>query len=130
MQDGGIPDEVDVAAMNRWLFNTDTVDRVIEPLMTNGRRVAGGDVIGKTIVFAKNQRHADFIEERFDVNDAELAGSMARVITHASGSAGRGQSRSVDWGSSCDPSSGSGILPSRRRSATSFRPRTGRLRTR
>jgi type I restriction enzyme R subunit len=62
------PDEVGAEAINRWLFNTDTVDKVLEHLMTRGQRVAGGDRLGKTIVFAKNQRHAEFIAERFDAN--------------------------------------------------------------
>lgn len=84
-QDGEIPDEIDSAAMNRWLFNEDTVDKVLEVLMSEGRRVGGGDVIGKTIIFAKNQRHANFIEERLDAHYPEQAGALARVITHASG---------------------------------------------
>lgn len=82
---GDIPDEVDAAAMNRWLFNADTVDKVLDVLMTEGVRVAGGDRLGKTIIFAKSQAHADFIEERFDANYPELKGTFARVITHHSG---------------------------------------------
>ncbi|GAA3922935.1 DEAD/DEAH box helicase family protein [Microbacterium invictum] len=82
---GEIPDEIDAAAMNRWLFNADTVDKVLEILMQEGHRVAGGDRLGKTIVFAKNQKHADFIEARLDANYPESRGSLARVITHASG---------------------------------------------
>ena len=51
--------------------------------MTDGVKVAGGDRLGKTIVFAKNQRHAKFIKERFDANYPALdAGNFARVITH------------------------------------------------
>ena len=51
--------------------------------MTEGVTVAGGDRLGKTIIFAKNQRHADYIKERFDVNYPALdAGNFARVITH------------------------------------------------
>lgn len=82
---GDIPDEIDAAAMNRWLFNEDTVDRVLEDLMTSGRRVAGGARIGKTIVFAKNQHHAEFIADRFDANYPERKGTLAEVITHATG---------------------------------------------
>ena len=33
--------------------------------MTNCIKVEGGDRLGKTIVFAKNQAHAQFIEQRF-----------------------------------------------------------------
>ena len=49
--------------------------------MTRGVKVAGGDRLGKTIVFAKNQAHADFIAERFDANYPHLKGQFARVIT-------------------------------------------------
>ena len=49
------PDAVSAEAVNRWLFNEDTVDKVLETLMTHGHRVAGGDRLGKTIVFAKNR---------------------------------------------------------------------------
>ena len=77
------PEAVDPAELNKWLFNTDTVDRVLEYLMTEGVKVAGGDRLGKTIIFAKNQKHAEFIKERFDANYPSLdAGNFARVITH------------------------------------------------
>ena len=77
------PDEVEAAQLNQWLFNEDTVDRVLKHLMTEGIKVAGGDRLGKTIIFAKNQLHADFIKERFDANYPALdAGNFARVITH------------------------------------------------
>ncbi len=66
--------------MNKWLFNKDTVDKVLEHLMTRGQRVAGGDRLGKTIVFAKNQDHAEFIAERFDANYPHFKGEFARVI--------------------------------------------------
>ncbi|AOW94042.1 restriction endonuclease subunit R [Rhodococcus sp. WMMA185] len=78
-----IPDGVDAEVVNKWLFNTDTVDKVLEVLMTRGHRVEGGDRLGKTIIFAKNQRHADFIAQRFDANYPQFKGSFARVITHA-----------------------------------------------
>ena len=77
------PDKVNAAQLNKWLFNEDTVDRVLEYLMTEGITVAGGDRLGKTIMFAKNQRHAEYVKERFDVNYPALdAGNFARVITH------------------------------------------------
>ena len=79
----GAPDEVGAEELNRFLFNEDTVDKVLQTLMTDGRRVAGGDRLGKTIIFAKNQRHAEFIQRRFDLAYPEHAGTFARVITHA-----------------------------------------------
>jgi len=77
------PDEVGAAQLNKWLFNTDTVDRALEHLMAEGIKTAGGDRLGKTIIFAKSQRHADFIKERFDASYPALdSGNFARVITH------------------------------------------------
>src|ERR1700716_654404 len=55
---GNIPTRVEAAALNAWLFNEDTVDKVLAHLMENGLKVKGGDRIGKTIIFAKNQAHA------------------------------------------------------------------------
>lgn len=81
--DGTIPDEVDAAVVNKWLFNTDTVDKALEVLLTNGHKVAGGDRLGKTIIFAKNNDHAHFIAERFDRNYPEYKGHFARVITYS-----------------------------------------------
>jgi type I restriction enzyme R subunit len=75
------PEKIEAAALNNWLFNADTVDKVLEHLMTRGQKVAGGDRLGKTIIFAKNQKHAEFIAQRFDINYPHLKGQFARVIT-------------------------------------------------
>lgn len=80
-----IPDSVDAAEINKRLFNEDTVDLVLEHLMQNGIKVEGGDRIGKTIIFAKNQSHAKFIEQRFNAAYPALAGHFARVITYETG---------------------------------------------
>jgi len=77
---GEAPDEISSAAINQWLFNTDTVDKVLDHLMTHGIKVQGGDKLGKTIIFAKNHHHAVFIEERFNKNYPEYAGKFLRVI--------------------------------------------------
>jgi len=80
-EEGVVPDRVEAEAVNRWLFNQDTVDRVLAHLMTRGQKVAGGDRLGKTILFAKNQAHAEFIAERFNANYPHFKGDFARVIT-------------------------------------------------
>jgi type I restriction enzyme R subunit len=82
-EDGNVPAVIEPAALNAWLFNADTVDKVLEHLMTHGQRVADGDRLGKTIVFAKNQDHARFIVERFDKAYPHHAGVFARVIISA-----------------------------------------------
>jgi type I restriction enzyme, R subunit len=81
-EDGTTPDEVNAEAVNKWLFNQDTVDKVLETLMTKGQKVAGGDRLGKTIIFAKNNDHADFIAKRFDANYPHYKGHFARVVTY------------------------------------------------
>lgn len=81
--DGSVPDRVDASDLNKWLFNIDTVDKVLKQLMTEGIRVAGGDRLGKTIIFAKSSRHGQFIVERFDKNFPHLAGKFARLIDYS-----------------------------------------------
>lgn len=82
--EGDAPDEVGAEAINKFLFNENTVDQVLANLMADGHKVAGGDRLGKTIVFAKNQAHAEFIQHRFDLQWPHYAGVFARVITHSS----------------------------------------------
>jgi len=81
-EDGTTPDEVSADELNKWLFNIDTVDKALEVLMTRGQRVAGGDRLGKTIIFAKSNAHAEFIEQRFNANYPEHKGHFARVVTY------------------------------------------------
>lgn len=78
--EGNVPEEVNAAAINQWLFNKDTVDKALKHLMERGQKVAGNDRLGKTIIFAKNHDHAEFIVKRFDENYPEYAGHFARVI--------------------------------------------------
>ncbi len=80
-EEGNVPDRVEAEAVNKWLFNIDTVDKVLAHVMTHGLKVAGGDRLGKTIIFAKNNAHAEFIAERFNVNYPHYRGEFARVIT-------------------------------------------------
>ncbi len=47
-EDGEVPDRVEAEAVNKWLFNRDTVDKVLAHLMTRGQKVGGGDRLGKT----------------------------------------------------------------------------------
>lgn len=71
---------VEPAAINNWLFNEETVDKVLKHLMERGQKVDGGDKLGKTILFAKNHAHAIFIVERFNKNYPKYRGDFARVI--------------------------------------------------
>jgi len=79
-EDGSIPEQVGAGAINQWLFNQDTVDKVLEHVMVHGLKVAAGDRLGKTIIFAKNHDHAQYIAQRFDANYPQYQGKFARVI--------------------------------------------------
>ncbi len=67
-------------AINLWLFNADTIDKVLDYLRTYGLKTQGGDKLGKSIIFARNHKHAVFIEERFNKNYPEYSGKFLRVI--------------------------------------------------
>lgn len=77
---GYIPDSVSSSAINTWLFNKDTVNKVLDTLMEHGLKVEGGDKIGKTIIFAKNHEHAGFIRDCFNQRYPYYAGKALRII--------------------------------------------------
>jgi type I restriction enzyme R subunit len=72
--------EISSAALNKFLFNTKTVDIVLQDLMNNGLKIEGGDKLGKTIIFAKNKKHADFIQERFNKLYPEHKDAFSKTI--------------------------------------------------
>ncbi len=78
-------DEVLPSEVNKFLFNEDTAEKMFAQLMSKdghgGIHVEGGDVIGKTIIFAANNDHALFLEKMFNKNYPKWAGKLARVIT-------------------------------------------------
>jgi len=51
-------------------------------LMKNGHKVEGGDKLGKTIVFAKNDRHAEFFVQVFNEMFPYLGGEFCQKITN------------------------------------------------
>ncbi len=69
------PGEID-----RAVFNKDTNRQILRNLMDNGLRVADGTRLGKTIVFARNHRHAMLLHELFDEMYPQYGGSFCRVI--------------------------------------------------
>lgn len=81
---GMVPNEVSSTAINTWLFNKDTVNKVLQLLMEKGLKIEGGDKIGKTIIFAKNHNHAVFIEACFNELYPKYAGKMLKLIDNES----------------------------------------------
>ena len=80
IEDGLMPDFIPSAQLNKFVFNEITVDTVLQDLMDRGIRVAGGDRLGKTIIFAQNKRHAEFILERFNKLYPQYHGTFAQRV--------------------------------------------------
>lgn len=80
IEDGMMPDFIPSADLNKFVFNETTVDIVLQDLMERGIKVAGGDRLGKTIIFAQNKRHAEFILERFNKLYPKYHGSFAQRV--------------------------------------------------
>lgn len=79
-EDGDMPDFIPSAALNEFVFNEITVDTVLQDLMERGIHVAGGDRLGKTIIFAQNKRHAEFIVQRFNKLYPQYNGTFAQRV--------------------------------------------------
>lgn len=78
--DEEVDDTISAGAMFSWLFNENTIDQILNLLMTKGLKVESNDKLGKTIIFAKNHKHAVAIEERFNKLYPQYHGEFARVI--------------------------------------------------
>ena len=78
-KDGEMPDSISSSALNEWIFNENTIKEVLNVLMTNGIRIDYGEKLGKTIIFAKNHKHAEKIFEIFNKEYPHLNG-YAKVI--------------------------------------------------
>ena len=78
-----IGDDISSSAINSWLFNTDTIDKVLKELMEKGLKIEGGDKLGKTIIFAKNSLHAQAIVDRFNKLFPECGGDFIKQIDYS-----------------------------------------------
>ncbi|MCL2631024.1 MAG: DEAD/DEAH box helicase family protein [Firmicutes bacterium] len=63
------------------VYNKNTCRRVIEDLMTNGTHVNSGQLIGKTIIFAYNQKHAQMIVEQFYKMYPKYSETFCQLVT-------------------------------------------------
>ncbi|MXV38245.1 DUF4145 domain-containing protein [Flavobacteriaceae bacterium Ap0902] len=70
-------------ALNQWLFNEPTAIETLKFIIEHGIKKQSGDELGKTIIFARNQKHAHFLKEMFMKLDPALFGNeYVKVITH------------------------------------------------
>lgn len=80
-EDNYILDLVPSESLNKFVFNETTVDIVLQDLMERGIKVEGGDRLGKSIIFAQNKDHAEFIVGRFNKLCPRFNGAFAQRIT-------------------------------------------------
>lgn len=66
-----------------YIFNTKTVDLVLQDLMANGQKVDSGEKIGKSIIFAFSSQHAQLIVERFNLLYPALGPDFCRQIDYS-----------------------------------------------
>lgn len=77
---GEIPDALAASQVHQWIMNKSTVHFILEKLMDKGIHVAGGERIGKTIIFVSRREHALFIQEEFNKLYPQHAAKLLRVI--------------------------------------------------
>lgn len=75
-------DSRDIAATEifKYIYNINTIDQVLTDLMQNGLKVNDGGMIGKTIIFAYNHKHAQLVVDRFNNLYPQLGADFCRVI--------------------------------------------------
>ena len=81
--DPRVKEDISSSAVNTWLFNSDTIDKVLKELMEKGIKVEGGDKLGKAIIFAKNSLHAKAIVDRFNILFPECGGDFIKQIDYS-----------------------------------------------
>ena len=75
-----VPEFIPSQKLNKFIFNTVTIDTVLQDLMERGIKVEGGDKIGKTIIFAQNKNHAEIIVQRFNALYPQYHGTFAKRV--------------------------------------------------
>ncbi len=89
-EDGELPERISSSALNTWIFNEDTIKQVLHTLTEDGLKIQYGEMLGKSIIFAKNHDHAEKILEVFnkeysylDKNGQAFAKVIDNYMTYA-----------------------------------------------
>lgn len=75
--DGTVPEKIEGKQFYSYITNIDTIRAVLRDLMEEGIRVNSGDVLGKTIIFARDHNHAMMIQDEFRKMYPELCNPSA-----------------------------------------------------
>ena len=60
-------EEISASEINQRVLNKATNEKVLQYLMQHGQKIEDGNKIGKTIIFAKNKKHAEYIKSVYDL---------------------------------------------------------------
>jgi type I restriction enzyme R subunit len=66
--------------IDKVIYNKDTNRAILRNLMENGLRDASGQLVGKTIIFARNHQHAVLMRQMFDEMYPQYGGRFCQVI--------------------------------------------------
>lgn len=77
------PRDIKEREIYRYIYNTDTIDQMLQDLMANGLKVESGEKIGKTIIFAMNSKTAKLIVERFHMLYPEYGSNFCEQIDYS-----------------------------------------------
>lgn len=83
LEEQGIdPNELDFSAsvIDKAVYNKDTNRHILRNLMEKGLRLADGQTLGKSIIFARNIQHAELMAEIFDQIYPDYGVNFCRVI--------------------------------------------------
>lgn len=64
-EDGTLPEKIEGKEFYSVITNKDTIREVLKDLMEEGIKVNNGDLLGKTIIFARDHNHAILIQDIF-----------------------------------------------------------------
>lgn len=77
------PRDIESNEIYKYIFNTKTIDLVLQDLMENGLKVDSGEKIGKSIIFAFSSQHAELIVKRFNLLYPGLGPEFCRQIDYS-----------------------------------------------
>lgn len=81
--DNARPRDIGEQEIYKYIYNTDTIDKMLQDLMENGFKIHSGEMIGKTIIFAMNTKTAGLIVERFNVLYPEYGPHFCEQIDYS-----------------------------------------------
>lgn len=84
VDDEVIPERIESSKINEWLFNRDTIVRVLDIVMRMGQKINDGSTMGKTIIFARKHLHAEKILQVFNEQYPSHVGECQVIDNHYS----------------------------------------------